>query len=362
MATRRLYGDPMSLVASDRSAGIQPIDPSRYDDWDRMVGTFPGSNVFHRRPWVSALQCAYGFQPCCLVEGPLDASTSILPLMEVRSWATGARGISLPFTDHCEPLGRDHAASSRLFAAAVAMGRRQRWRYIELRGGDAPVRGAEAATSYYGHQLSLNRGAGAIHAAINESTRRSIRKAERSDVAVTISRDLEAMRLFYRLQCETRRRLGVPPQPWRFFEALQKFVVSQGGAIVLGRHRGIAIAGAVFLHQGDTVTFKYGASDRRFQSLRASNLVMWRAIERFQEQGLSMLDFGRTSVANAGLRRFKLSWGATERRIVYFRYCLRTETFVRVADRATGWPTRLFRFVPMPVARWCGALLYKHIA
>ena len=31
----------------------------------------------------------------------------LLPLMEVDSWLTGRRGISLPFTDECEPLYPD---------------------------------------------------------------------------------------------------------------------------------------------------------------------------------------------------------------------------------------------------------------
>ncbi len=351
----------MNAVALKPSAQIGPVDPLG-SDWDRMVGSFPNANAFHRSDWARTLKSAYGFQPCYLAEGRPDAPTTILPLMEVSSWVTGTRGVSLPFTDHCEPLGQDDEISSRLFELAVALGRQRHWRYLELRGGGAPVPGADAAIRYFGHRLSLDTGSASLFAAIKESTRRSIRKAERGGVVVTVSRDVGAMRAFYRLQCQTRRRHGLPPQPWSFFEALQTFMLSNTGAVVLASYQDTPVAGAVFLRGGDTATFKFGASDRRYQHLRASNLVMWRAIELFRAQGVKTLDFGRTAMANAGLRRFKLSWGATERCIAYFRYSLRRGDFVRAADRSATWPTRLFRIVPSPLARVFGELLYRHIA
>jgi len=39
------------------------------------------------------------------------------------------------------------------------------------------------------------------------------------------------------------------------------------------------VAGAIYFHLGEKAVFKYGASDKKFQHLRANNLVMWEAIK-----------------------------------------------------------------------------------
>lgn len=352
----------MTSVALEQSTGIRVIDPLECGGWDRLVSAFASATAFHRQAWARTVQCAYGFRPCFLVSGPLNCPEAILPLMEVRSWITGMRGISLPFTDECQPILHRKENATKLFDSAVALGRQRGWRYVEIRGGDAPTPGAAPSTRYLGHSLSLDTDLGGIWKAIKESARRAITKAEHAGVAIKVSRDADAMRAYYQLHCKTRRKHGLPPQPRRFFEVLQEFMFSGGGTAVLAYMGDRAIAGAVFLWGGNTATFKYGASDHTFQHLRGSNLVMWRAIQLLHEQGAKTLDFGRTSIANIGLRSFKLSWGATERRIDYYRYSIAHESFERALDHSVSRFARVFRLVPTPIARLCGQWLYRHVA
>ena len=61
---------------------------------------------------------------------------------------------------------------------------------------------------------------------------------------------------------------------------------------------------------------------------------MWEAIKRYAENGFSRLHLGRTSLANEGLRRFKLGLGAREEKIEYYKYDFRKESFVSDVDRA----------------------------
>jgi hypothetical protein len=118
----------------------------------------------------------------------------------------------------------------------------------------------------------------------------------------------------------------------------------------------------VFFHQGSRATYKYGASDSDHQDSRANHLIMWRAVQWYSSNGYSTLNFGRTSLGNEGLRRFKSSWGAVERGLSYFRYDYAKRTFSSPEDRATGWHTPLFRNLPLFLSRWVGSCLYKHIA
>lgn len=312
---------------------------------------------------------------------PPTPPAAVLPLMDIRSWLTGRRGISLPFTDEVAPLAPDFDTFSALLDAARVHGSRSGWKTLEFRGAQswfAQLPNHQPSTSYWLHRLELNPSAGLrpppsglplsssnhpLFDRFDSAHRRAIRKAESSGLEIEFATTPEALRHFYSLLCLTRRRHGAPPQPWSFFSALQRHVIAPGqGVTVLARHQGHPIAGAVYLQSGTVVHYKYGASDESFQHLRANNLVMARAIQRHADRGFAALDFGRTSLTNEGLRRFKLGWGTTESRLDYTKLDLATGSCLTAPDRTSGWHTRVFQRLPLPLSRLAGRLLYPHLA
>ena len=82
----------------------------------------------------------------------------------------------------------------------------------------------------------------------------------------------------------------------------------------------------------------------------------------YAQRGFEQLEFGRTSLGNEGLRRFKLGWGTEERRIDYVRFDGRTSAFVTVPDEVWGWHNRVFRALPGIVSRSVGSTFYRHVA
>jgi CelD/BcsL family acetyltransferase involved in cellulose biosynthesis len=143
---------------------------------------------------------------------------------------------------------------------------------------------------------------------------------------------------------------------------VQRHLLAPGhGTLFLARHEGRPVAGILCLRFGRHVVYKYGASDERFQHLRANNLVMWEALRHYAATGHTLFDFGRTSLDNEGLRRFKRSWGATEATVGYLRLDPSTGTPLSAPDRASGWHNAVFRHLPLPLSRAAGALLYKHL-
>ena len=222
---------------------------------------------------------------------------------------------------------------------------------------------AQASQTYYGHELSLIDNEQGLFAGLKGSVRRAIRKAEKLGLTVEILKDSEALREFYALQCRTRKKHGLPPQPLRFFLKIHEHILSrEKGIIVLARQGRRTVAGAVFFHFGEQAIFKYGASNEAQQGLRGNDLVMWEAIKHYAGHGFKILNLGRTSLANAGLRRFKLAWGAREHVIEYMRYDLKMRAFVPGKDDAFGWYNRVFRLLPIGVSRLVGALVYRHAA
>lgn len=343
--------------------GIVRLNPLTLPDWDTRVAALPGAGFFHSAAWARVLHATYGYQPHYLGSPGVGALRCLLPLMEVDSWLTGRRGISLPFTDTVEPLGCDAGSFPLIWAFAKNLAAERGWKYLEGRGGKKWLPEAPASTSFFNHQLDLTAGETCLLKGCDDSVRRALRKAEHGALTIEFSQSLDSMQVFYRLLCLTRRRHGVPPQPFPFFANICTHVLAQNlGWIVLARQGAIPVAGAVYFHQGRTAIYKFGASDERLQHLRANNLVMWQAIRKYAREGYTALDFGRSSLDNAGLRKFKLGWGTQETQSDYIRYDRATARYVTARDESSGWHNRLFRSLPIPLSRLAGALLYRHIA
>lgn len=357
---------PERGIPEQRAAAVSPVterNPLEVNGWDELVSEFPEATPFHSVGWLRVLSETYRHQPLYLCQFSGDRLAACLPLAEARSPVTGIRGVSLPFTDDCPALMTVAGAGPALWEAALALGRRRGWKYVECRSsGIAPVK-SPASLEFYSHTLDLRPGEAALLAQLDSSVRRALRKAQSSGLKIEFSSEPAAMEDYYRLHSLTRRRQGVPPQPWRFFENLARHLVARGrGMVVTARYENRPVAAAVFLHFGDHAIYKFGASDLSAQQLRPNNLVMWEAIRYFVVRECRTFDFGRTSLANEGLRRFKRSFGAQESRLAYRRYHLATDRFVVGHDRADTALNRVFRLLPLPALRLAGRLLYPHLA
>jgi CelD/BcsL family acetyltransferase involved in cellulose biosynthesis len=344
-------------------SGVQQFNPVQHRDWDELLARHPHHSFFHGAAWAKLMESTYGFTPTYFATNKAGEIQSLLPLMEVDSWLTGRRGVALPFTDNCQPLSSDDDSFGRVVRSAMNFGRDRGWRYIELRGGREMIDGASPSLSFYGHQMKLVKDHDLMFAGLSGSVRRAIRKAVKSGVTVEISRSLEAVRTFHSLQCKTRKLHGLPPQSFAFFRNIYEYILRQNlGMVALARHEGRLIAAAVHFNLGHQAIYKYGASDRSFQHLRGNNLVMWEAIKWHAHNGATVLDLGRTSLTNEGVRRFKLGWGVTEKMIEYVKYDLRRGRFVSESDESFGWYNRCFQMMPVFLSRLIGAGLYRHWA
>jgi hypothetical protein len=345
------------------SAAPQPVNPAEHPAWDALVSRHPQCSLFHGSAWAKTLEKTYDFRPVYFTAGEADGRSAVLPLMEVNSWLTGRRGVSLPFTDHCEPLYSDAASIGNLIQAAVKFGRIRGWKSVEWRGGRELFGEAPPSLAFYGHSVDLEPDADRMFARLEGSVRRAIRKAEKGGVTVEVSQSLQAMKVFYSLHCKTRRKHGLPPQPFVFFQNIFEHVLSKKqGMVAIASCQQRPIAASVYFQLGARALYKYGASDEEFQHLRGANSVMWEAIKWHARNGAKTLHLGRTSLGNEGLRRFKLGWGAGEQKIEYVKYDLRKNCFITETDTATGWYNRVFNVLPLRLSRLIGAVLYRHCA
>lgn len=356
----------MTAIATLGKRTVKLVNPLEDSGWDARLLSHPGYSFFHSSAWARVMWQTYGYEPVYFSVFDGNRLLALLPVMEAASWLKGRRGVSLPFTDYCELLDDEGAIESALVPEAIKLGEQRGWKYLEVRGNREHFANAPAWDKYVSHELNLCADTDQLFENCESAVRRAIRKAEREGVRVEILRTAEAVGEFYKLHCYTRRKHGLPPQSFTFFQNIHRYIISKSlGFVCLARTQGRVIAGAIFLNIGQRALYKYGASDTEFQSLRGNNLVIWEAIKFFGENGYKTLDFGRTDLPAEGLRRFKCGWGATEREIEYFRYDFKSHNFLSKdtqQQQQTTWANRMFQNMPVGVGRLVGKLAYRHMA
>jgi hypothetical protein len=341
---------------------IQIIDPITYPNWDDLLLSCPDYSFFHSSAWSRVLAESYGYTPLYFTVLEKGKVRALVPIMEVNSFITGKRGVSLPFTDFCDPIIPNGVPFPDLLNWIIEYGQKHRWKYLELRGGQGFLGSNSPSSTYLGHNVDLIKGEQQIFSGLRDSTRRNIKKAVKQGVKVEISQSLNSLKEFYRLNCITRKRHGLPPQPFWFFKKVHEHVISQNlGIVVLGSSENNIVAGAVFFHFGKDVFFKYGASDKTFHHLRPNNLVMWEAIKWYSQNEFKSLCFGRTEPENQGLIQFKSGWGGAEQQINYYRYDFKKGSFVSGSPKVTDFHNKIFRNMPIPLLNKIGNILYKHV-
>jgi hypothetical protein len=341
------------------------VNPLQDPQWNEKILEREDATFFHSAEWARVLVEAYGYEPQYAVFSDAGRTVGILPIMEVRSLWTGNRGISLPFSDECPPLLASGVTLPGLVEPLRAHGMERGWSYLEFRGGGEMLPAAAVCNEFAFHHLGLDEDEDGQFRRMREANRRNIRKGIREGVQVERLYTRGAMDVFYRLHCETRRLHGLPPQPAGFFHLIHKHVIEKGhGFVSLARHEQRWIAGAVFFEFGESAMYKFGASDKHFQHLRANNLVMWDAICYFQRKQFRELSLGRSRLNNEGLMRFKRSWGAEETSVKYHQIGLQKKVKVPYYERSetAAWLPKVTQWIPLPVLRLIGRLAYRHIA
>ncbi len=340
---------------------IHTINPLTFPDYDKMV-LAAGGSIFHTSYWARVLQESYFYRPSYLVNIHHGIIDFLIPLMEVNSWLTGRRGVSLPFTDYCEPIINDVNNGRDVMNHLIEYGSSAQWKYLELRGGEQIFGQVPSSSSYYRHVLKLSKNVDAVYARLKGRMRTSVKKAVREGVTINRSNTLDAVKMYYNLHCITRKKHGVPPQPFHFFRRIYDHIINQGhGQVVLATFQGNTIAGAIFFQYGHEAIHKFGASDSRYLHLRPNDLIMWDTIQWYCCNGFTQLCLGRTELENEGLRHFKNGWGTEELLIRYFKYNLKRKEFEVNGKSYAGIAKLAFQQMPISLLKGVGKVLYKHV-
>ena len=339
---------------------LEIINPLDYPNWDELLRKAKGASFFHTSSWAKVLYETYNYTPIYFALFDSTQLAGLLPVMEVKGIFRDVKGVSLPFSDYCPAILTNGLAINSIMEAARDFGRKCNWKSLETR--DVNYADLPPAVVYYKHGLDLTAGCEALYANLKKNVQRNIRKAAREGVIIDLSTSLESVRDYYRLHCITRKNQGVPPQPFVFFKKIYEHIINtQQGSVITASYENRNIAAAMFFHFNEQVLFKFGASDHKYQHLRANDFVMWEGIKYYAQKGYKKMCFGRTAVDNEGLRHFKAGLGANEEIIKYYKYDFRRNAFVSEKQVLTKMHNRLFRVMPVFMLRIFGSVLYKYM-
>lgn len=344
---------------------IRILDPVTDPGWQELSSRHGRASVFHTPGWLEALRLTYRYRPFVLTSGlpgaPLEDG---IVLCRIASWITGARAVSLPFSDHCEPLLRAPADIEEFAEWLRGECNRERWNYVELRPVsrelDAQAFPPQSSESYWLHTLSLAPSLDQLHEGLHkDSIRRKIRRAEREQLSYESGTSERLVNQFYGLMLKTRRRHGVVPQPKEWFRNL---VHCLGNALKIrvASKGGIPAAAVLTLEHRSTVVYKYGCSDERFHNLGGMPFLFWNLIRESKQLGAQEIDFGRSGLEQKGLTTFKERLGAMRQPLSYLRY-------IRPGVRGGIGPSKsaairgIFSALPNPLLSVAGKFLYRHM-
>ncbi len=342
---------------------VYEIDPLRDSRWDEFIQWYPHSSVFHCPSWLEALSSTYGYDPVVITtSAPTEPLTNGLVFCRIESWLTGRRFVSLPFSDHCEPLVNSPAELDYLLSSMKRQVDTGRWKYVEVRPASwRPCSSTDlsASLSYRFHRLDLRASTPQLFAAFHKDcVQRKIRRAEREGLRYEAGNSETLLRKFYELVVLTRRRQCLPPPPKAWFRELASSF-GHDLKIRIASKGDLPVAGILTLSHKKCMYYKYGGSKADFNKLGGMALLFWKAIQEAKDDGREELDMGRSDIDNSGLIAFKEHWGAVGSHLCYWTYPYRAKL------RRSEWRQRLARGVvsvtPDVGLVAIGTLLYRHI-
>ena len=343
---------------------VYAIDPLCDQRWTTLVNSHPHSSVFHSRNWLRALRNVYHYDAVAITTCPPEYPlTNAVVFCPTNSWLTGRRFVSLPFSDHCEPLIDQSDQFDKIVVHMKRWVDEDSWKYIEIRPVNRqPAEGTELSrdVTYFLHRLDLRPTTLELFRNFHKDcVQRKIRRSEREKLQYEEGTSEDLLQKFYRLFVLTRRRHYLPPQPLTWFRGL---IASFGNELKIrvASKDGVAIASILTLSHKRSMVYKYGCSDAAFSNLGGTAMLFWKAIQEAKDKGFEEFEMGRSDIDNLGLITFKEHWGASGTLMSYW-------TYPRIGvGLSSVWRNKLARrlvpILPDLMLKAVGKLLYRHIA
>ena len=362
---------PSNFSEGDLGPGVSIIDPLRNHRWDRFVEQHPFGWITHLSGWKKVLDNTFphmhGYYLTLFDSaGYIKAA---LPIYSVDSWLIGRRLVSIPFATLCDPLVTDSADMERLVSAAVTLSEKISIPRIEIKTvSTAHLLDRErffTDCTYKQHSLRLCHDPGLMKGSFHRTcVRQRITRAEQSGLRLVKGRCQDDLQQFYVLHCKTRKRKGLPLQPYLLIKSLwQAFAGSNMVELLLCYKEDVAVAGVFLLKYKERVSVEYSAANPAYNEYSPIHFLLWNTIKESCLSGYRVLDFGRTSAQNKSLMDFKSHWGTEVSDLPHFIYPKDPARNTSIHEDTVA--KKLLQYVcnkaPDPALSYLGDFCHRHL-
>jgi len=329
------------------------------NEWHHFLQSQSDATLYHTPEWKTFLERTFGYKPRYLFATDESGQLiGMLPLFEVKSRLTRDRLCSVPFAHYCGPIGGIEAVNALLDRALSSFDPSETC-FIEIRD-EIDHDKFELYNSFSTFILDLSIGPDKIWTNLESNVRRGIRRSQKLGVEVSVTQNTEDLKSFFELNCITKRNIGVPAHPWRFFRNLFEYL-GDYEQLFLAKYKGEIIGGGIREYYKSTVLAGYAASNPVYAKCNPFNAINWASIVDACQRGYMSYDLGRVSYDNEGLQFFKKRWGTIEKRLFYSYFPRGPASLVnsRTGKKYTI-ATRVIQNMPMPVHKAFSDRVFGH--
>jgi CelD/BcsL family acetyltransferase involved in cellulose biosynthesis len=331
--------------------------------WLSLIEKDPAATIFHHPAWMEVLSECYGYHPFILAVVDKERQISAgIPVAEITNHLAPRRWVSLPFSDYCTPLYRDEESLRHLASALVEQQHTNNCHRVEVRTALPGQPDIGVQSHFVLHTVPLEADSAIVAKRATRQQMQNVRTAEKNEIRIVRGTSLAEVGKFFRLHSLSRRRHGVPVQPWNYFKLLTRFILEKNlGFVLLAYKDNFCISAGLFLHWQRTLTYKYSATDEAYQNLRPNHLVTWTAMKWGCKNGFAIFDFGRADLDDEGLRAYKCRWGAEEAPLSYSHIPSTPESKISGESTLNNLLKKVIRRSPVWLCQFIGGILYRYV-
>ena len=279
------------------------------EKWDEFVSAH-SNLLFHTSLWWRVLREGYGCQMRYLVLEEAGNWLSALPGMIVGSRFFKVFYSLIPYGGF---IGDRHSIPEFL-SLLNRWAKNKKIQRIQI--VDVAIKKRQDLPDFscvesFRHVLKLkDKPADQIWRGYDDSLKRNIKKASKSDLRFEAIESPQEVDQFYRLYLASmRRNRALAKYPIGLFDKIYELLVPERADMFFVKHGGQPAAGIVVIYSEDTAHYFHGGSATEYLHLRPNDLLFHRAIQIAKEKGKSYFDVFGADKRLSSLSRFKDKWG-----------------------------------------------------
>lgn len=339
------------------------VSENIYDkDVIEFLNIHPDSSVYHHPAWLNAIQRTINQKAFYLVsKNEKNEIDGLIPFVESSGFIRGNKIISFPLSTYCNPLIKRENLKEAIHFIQDNNGQDRIIDFRAIENFRNELKDFQITSEYCTHILKLKSTLEeTFHSFHPTSVRASIRRAEKNNLTIEWNNSIEHLNIFNELEFKLRKRLLLPPIPFKFFknvfDELRKFDMISLPVVFKDK---IPVAAGFILNYKDTYYLEYTASDRNYINLYPNHKLFFEVIRRAHITGAKFVDFGRTVLTNTGLITFKDKWAA-EKLNIYQHIFPQPDRIKSDNSKARQALLKLNSLLPDWLLKLEGKILYRY--